>query len=645
MHVSPRFVVGAAVWAAVGCGTERLRTQLGEALASPLVGPWTSTSTLNSARGFVASATENGYFYAIGGCNGSNCSTDLASVEYAPVNGDGTLGAWTVNPTSLPSGRSSAAAVGYGGYVFVTGGQTAANAVASDVLSAPINADGSLGAWTAQTPLPLGLAFHAVAAFNGFLYVVGGCTKVATSGCSNTGVTNAVEYAQLDASGGISGGWISANPFAVARWELASAASAGYLYVLAGLTPSVADTPDVSMAPIAANGGLGPWTSTTALPTALQGLTTLVGCQGSLFALGGASNTGSAVVSLNSVQVAPVNPDGTVGPWGGTSPLISSRHMFASAYTNGFFEVAAGDSGGTELSDSQYAPCTATGSALSLTPSRAAVAASGSIAFAASGGSGTGYAYSILQNTSSGSINAATGAYVAGGKSGVDIVAAMDSVGQTALASVSVSTIAITPPSATVAPGGTLTFVASGGSGSYIYAITANGSGGTVNALTGAYLAGPLSGVADTVEATDSKGNFAAATVSVASAGADGGAADGAVVDGGPLAGDAGPGDGASGTDGGVSDGGARDASVGPADSGASDAGAVDGSVALTDAGPGDAGETTVPDGGSLGFNVGCGCTVDGSGPPIWLALLAGARLRKAARRRSGRRRTSERAL
>ena len=77
---------------------------------------------------------------------------------------------------------------------------------------------------------------------------------------------------------------------------------------------------------------------------------------------------------------------------------------------------------------------------VSVSPATASAPARGSVTFAASGGSGTGFTWSLATNASGGSINTSTGAYTAGGTGGViDTVQVTDSLGNTAAASVSVT--------------------------------------------------------------------------------------------------------------------------------------------------------------------------------------------------------------
>ncbi len=156
--------------------------------------------------------------------------------------------------------------------------------------------------------------------------------------------------------------------------------------------------------------------------------------------------------------------------------------------------------------------------ALGLTPSSTTVAPKGSKTFSAFGGSGTGYSYSFSTNASGGTINASTGAYVAGSTpSVIDVVRVTDSANAVATANVTVGPgVSLSPAAPTVAPKSTIAFAASGGSGSgFTWSLSTNASGGTINPSTGAYVAGATGSVSDIVHVIDALGNSADANVTV----------------------------------------------------------------------------------------------------------------------------------
>ena len=153
---------------------------------------------------------------------------------------------------------------------------------------------------------------------------------------------------------------------------------------------------------------------------------------------------------------------------------------------------------------------------LAISPTTAAVLTGGASQFTASGGSGTGYAYSVSTNNSGATISA-SGLYTAGAKGGVsDTVTATDSIANTATATVTVTAgVAISPGSMNIPPKGTVQFHASGGSATgYVWSILTNGSGATINAA-GVYSGGPGPNTTDVVQVADSLGNTATVTLTV----------------------------------------------------------------------------------------------------------------------------------
>lgn len=186
----------------------------------------------------------------------------------------------------------------------------------------------------------------------------------------------------------------------------------------------------------------------------------------------------------------------------------------------------AGATGGVtdvvRLTDGQGRTASATitvGPNVSVSPATANVAPRASRTFTASGGSGTGFAWSLQTNNSGGAINPTTGAYTAGATGGVmDVVRVIDSLMNEATATVTVTAgVSIAPVTASVPPRGSQTFTVSGGSGAgFTWQVLPNNSGGSITA-GGVYTAGATGNVTDTVVATDSLGNTASVPVSVTS--------------------------------------------------------------------------------------------------------------------------------
>jgi hypothetical protein len=167
-----------------------------------------------------------------------------------------------------------------------------------------------------------------------------------------------------------------------------------------------------------------------------------------------------------------------------------------------------------------YLTSALTTSSLMISPATITLNAGGAQTFSVSGGVSP-YTYSMVTNNSGGTINASTGAYIAGTIGGVtDTVQVTDTVGNTSTATVRVrAPLVISPASVTVSTGGSQAFSASGGVSPYTYSIATNNSGGTINASTGAYIAGAKAGVTDTVRVIDTSGSISNAVVTVKASG------------------------------------------------------------------------------------------------------------------------------
>ncbi|MHB8362477.1 MAG: hypothetical protein ACYDBX_02555 [Patescibacteria group bacterium] len=207
--------------------------------------------------------------YEIGGCT-SSCA--VATVDYAPINSNGTLGSWTAT-TSLPTATYDATSVVYNGYVYEIGGIITSTGVVATIDYAPINSNGTIGAWTATTSLPTATQEDTSVVYNGYVYEIGGCS---TAACP----TAVVDYASINSNGTI-GSWQGTTSLPVATYEATSVVYNGYMYEIGGF-----GTAAVYYAPILSNGTLGSWIATTPLPVATRVATSVV-YNGYVYEIGG----------------------------------------------------------------------------------------------------------------------------------------------------------------------------------------------------------------------------------------------------------------------------------------------------------------------------------------------------------------------
>ncbi|HET9059008.1 MAG TPA: hypothetical protein VFN61_03735 [Acidimicrobiales bacterium] len=298
-------------------------------MAGADLNPWNTTTSLPNPTDGLTTISYDSYIYAVGGSTGAATAT----VDYAPINANGTLGSWTAT-TSLPAATQAATSVVYNGYIYEIGGYTTAES--SVVNYAPINANGTLGSWTATTSLPAATQYATSVVYNGYVYEIGGYT---------TAETSVVDYAPINANGTL-GAWTATTSLPASIEDATSVVYNGYVYEIGGYT--TAETSVVDYAPINANGTLGAWSSTASLLAATVDSTSLIS-NGYVYEIGGYNGTSP----LTSVDYAYINSNGALGSWTATSSLTTPTLSASTVFANGYlYEIGGYNSG--NLSTVEY---------------------------------------------------------------------------------------------------------------------------------------------------------------------------------------------------------------------------------------------------------------------------------------------------
>ena len=213
---------------------------------SPSTISWTATtplpmplSGLAAAYAELRGAATARVVYAVGGA-GTNLAP-VSSVSFSPVGNTGTLGAWTQS-TALPAPVAFAALavatpansrISAAGYLYVLGGATDAGGTpTTNVSRGTLAADGSVTAWTADTPLPAPLHSLRAVVFHGDLYLVGG------SSAGNVPVAS-VYRARIGSTGSL-GAWQTLASLPSRRSYFGLSQLGGYLYAFGGDSGTVA---------------------------------------------------------------------------------------------------------------------------------------------------------------------------------------------------------------------------------------------------------------------------------------------------------------------------------------------------------------------------------------------------------------------
>ncbi len=170
------------------------------------------------------------------------------------------------------------------------------------------------------------------------------------------------------------------------------------------------------------------------------------GRPGTLYARNGSAvqvNTTSGVVTATkSVSVqACATPSSLTLDTTGTWYLLFQSGTSQSGTSDTFLLLPGATGVATRPTRTTPPICTySAASSVVISPANPTVAAGGTQTFTASGGSGTGYVWSLTSRPSGGTINAATGVYTAGATGGVtDVVQVADSAASTATTNVTVT--------------------------------------------------------------------------------------------------------------------------------------------------------------------------------------------------------------
>jgi N-acetylneuraminic acid mutarotase len=318
------------------------------------LGDWVPTTSFGTARYNHTAVAQDGHLYIIGGRDNASFFRD---VQVAPLNGDGTVGAW-VPTSSFTTERGMHTSTAYNGNIYIIGGMAGGTTVLGDVQTARANPDGTLGPWMQGTALPAGRYSHASAAYGGQLYVVAGYTPLPGG---NGTVLRDAWMAPLTADGAL-GQWTPANGLATARYSHSAVAASGNLIVTGGLAAGPTRFGDVQVAPLEQNGAVSSWNTTTPFPVPRRSHGSIA-AGGFFYVIGGLNGA-----YLADVSSAPVNPDGSIGAWSSATALPATRGNFGTALGQGRVYVVGGGNNASVFDDIVVGSLGANGAISAWTP-------------------------------------------------------------------------------------------------------------------------------------------------------------------------------------------------------------------------------------------------------------------------------------
>ncbi len=298
---------------------------------------YSSASNLFANDRLGASSTiYNGYVYVAGGCVSlDDCSDATNSVQYAPINADGSIGSWSAGG-NLPADRAWGQLEQVGGTLYYVGGQNDAGTSQSTVYYTAAITGGN-PTWSgspATNGLPGSRSQHGATVWNDRIYVTGGN---GSGGSCTSGVCDDVLVSpSLSSGGNISGAWSTGSTsFNVARGGHTTIAYANNLYILGGYDGSNYLN-DVQFSQIQPNGDTSGWSFTTSLPAPIRQGDGFA-ANGYMYLFGGRSTDSRCVnktliapISANTTIASGNNPTG-IGEWYETNVRYDSRRYGVSA--------------------------------------------------------------------------------------------------------------------------------------------------------------------------------------------------------------------------------------------------------------------------------------------------------------------------
>lgn len=286
---------------------------------------WGNTSAFSIpsssiAYGTESSAISNGYIYRL------NPIRNQSSTYYAPINNDGTIGAWaTTTPMLWPL---IGPVISYNGYLYAIGGTIGAFGQVVNYYG-KVNSNGTIDSWSAAANDGASVLGHAVVTYNGYIYKLGGVTNLGNA-------VKTVNYAAIGSDGSL-GTWSATTQLPRANDQAGAVAYEGYLYYIGGNDANgPLATSTVYSAPINGDGSLGSWSRLSSLPAATLEVGTTIN-NGYVYALGGV-NGGGAFSKTGAY--APLNASGTIASWttisGEPAYAVSQNQLLSN---NGFFYI------------------------------------------------------------------------------------------------------------------------------------------------------------------------------------------------------------------------------------------------------------------------------------------------------------------
>lgn len=315
-----------------------------------------STSTVTvTARWDLRGVVNNGYVYAVGGCSSgappASCATMTGTVQTFQLynNYSGSPKLYSAG-SQYATDRYGAGAAVLNGYIYLAGGCTSTtdcSAVTNSVQYAPLNADGSVGTWQAGGNLPASLSWGRLLSAGNTLYFLGGQNSAGTAQ-STVYYTSSISNGNPTWNGSAASGGIgdTSSQAAQARTKFGAASWNNRLYVIAGVDGSSNRTNTVYISPALSSGGniaADSWVADVDTLNVARSGNAVVAYANNLYSFGGYNGS----QYLNDSQYTQINSDGTIDAWSYTTSLPAVLDGATGFAANGFMYLFGGRSDAT----------------------------------------------------------------------------------------------------------------------------------------------------------------------------------------------------------------------------------------------------------------------------------------------------------
>lgn len=299
------------------------------------ISAWRAQGNLATARTETGIEAYNGRLFIFAGCENQNdfgtgaCGATGAATEIATINngGSGNVDSWTAG-TNMNTSRRRAGAVAHNGYLYALGGNNGSlnSSVTNSAEFAPINSNGSLGAWTTTASFGTARYLPKVIVYNQWLYIMGGRDSGGTD-------LDDIQFANINPTTGALSGWTDVTGSDDLPGSTHFGASINrYKDKLVYLINNGS-----FYASIQSNGQVSSWTSTTIKNQTVFNVFVTAINQNFIYTIG------SGGVDSTVVEYAQINEDGSLGAWSYTTPTpqlsVNNLSNGLAYVTNGYVYI------------------------------------------------------------------------------------------------------------------------------------------------------------------------------------------------------------------------------------------------------------------------------------------------------------------